>query len=276
MNKGTFDRTRALISKHISTQLRNFRPTAIKGRFVGPKVLVNSIPKAGTNLLEQALGQFPLLHRSGFRTLRGWETVSSYTLEKLRRLERGGVKLGHLPAHQELMAAIDENDIRTLLMVRDPRDMLVSYVKYVTKIDLTHPAHPYFVKLPDDHARLLAAINGVEGVVSPASETLRRFSGWLNSDAMVVRFEDIIGSKGGGSDERQFEVVNQIADFIGIEISNDNARKICGAVYSPTAITFRKPQINGWREVFKDEHIAALESKAGDLLKRFGYGDSAK
>lgn len=266
-------RVAALTTKYLRLQLRNCRPTSFHGRLTGPRVLMNSIPKAGTNLLEQTLGQFPLLHRSGFRTLRGWDTVSSSTLKKLEHLERGGVALGHLPAHPELVAAIKENDIKTLLMVRDPRDMLVSYVKYVTKIDLTHPAHSYFSSLPDDNARLLAAINGVDGVVSPVTETLQKFSGWLNSGAMIVRFEDIIGSKGGGNDERQLEVVTDIADFIGIKISNDDAIKICGKIFSPTAITFRKPQINGWRDVLNDEHIAALKSKSCGLMKQYGYMD---
>lgn len=90
MNKEAYDRTKALMVKHLRGQLRNLRPTALAGRFVGPRVLMNSIPKAGTNLLEQALGQFPLLHRSGFRTLRGWEYVHPSTISRLRHLERGG------------------------------------------------------------------------------------------------------------------------------------------------------------------------------------------
>ncbi len=159
-------RYKALANKHLRSGIKDFRPTAIIGRFVGPRVLINSIPKAGTNLVEQALSQFPLLHRSGLRTLRGWNGISPSTLEKITSLERGGVALGHLPAHSELLVALNEAGVRPLLVVRDPRDQIVSYVKYVTKIDKTHPAHAYFANLKNDNARFFAAINGVDGINS--------------------------------------------------------------------------------------------------------------
>lgn len=41
---------------------------------------------------------------------------------------------------------------------------------------------------------------------------------------MVVCLEDIVGSKGGGSDEKQFEVVNEITGFIDVEISSDTEK----------------------------------------------------
>ncbi len=39
--------------------LRGLLPSAIIGRLTGPKVLMNSIPKSGTNLLENALSNMP-------------------------------------------------------------------------------------------------------------------------------------------------------------------------------------------------------------------------
>lgn len=42
-----FDRYYKQANKIISMLLPGMRPTAVHGRFVGPKVLVNSIPKAG-------------------------------------------------------------------------------------------------------------------------------------------------------------------------------------------------------------------------------------
>ena len=73
---------KALANKHLRVRITDLRSTAIVRRFVGPKVLINSIPKVGTNLVEQTLSQFPLLHRSGLRTLRGWSGVSPSTLKK--------------------------------------------------------------------------------------------------------------------------------------------------------------------------------------------------
>lgn len=272
MSQNGIGRASALLKKYVNIQKRSLRPTSIKGRFIGPKVLMNSLPKAGTNLLEQALNQYPLLHRSGFRTLRDWEALSDSTVRRLQRLERGGVTLGHLPAHPPLIEALDKYGIKVLFMIRDPRDMLVSYVKYVTSIDVTHPAHRYFLDLPNDHSRLLAVINGVDGIVSPISVVLEKFSGWLDSGAMVIRFEDIIGPKGGGSKDKQLKVVYDIAEFLGIKIESGDAEKISSAIYSPRSITFRKAKVNSWQGVFEEEHIQALDVETVGLLKKYGYG----
>jgi hypothetical protein len=156
-------------------------------------------------------------------------------------------------------------------VVRDPRDQIVSFVKYVTRIDKTHPAHSYFANLKDDNARFFAAINGVDGIKTPAHEMLKRYSGWLDFDAMVIRFEDVIGSLGGGDDEKQFKVICEIGDFIGIPLPTDIAQSICEKIYSTTAITFRSPEINGWRKHLSDDHLDLLESKCSGLLKTYGY-----
>ena len=55
----------------------------LRARVVGPRVLLNSIPKAGTNLLERALDLMPGLRGSGVRTLRGWNAVDAATLRAM-------------------------------------------------------------------------------------------------------------------------------------------------------------------------------------------------
>ena len=80
--------------------------------------------------------------------------------------------LAHLPAHSELLAAIREAGVRPLPVVRDPKDQIVSCVKYVTNIDKIHPAQPYFSNLKSDDARFFAAINGVDGIKTPVNEML--------------------------------------------------------------------------------------------------------
>lgn len=264
-------RNRALASKMLRIQLRNFTPTAIKGRISGPRVLLNSIPKAGTNLLEHALAGFPLLHRSGFRTLRGWDSITPATVAACERIPRGGVVVGHLPAHRDLLDVLATTDTSVLLMVRDPRDQLVSYVNYVTRIDKTHPAHAHFLGIPSEHERLMDAVKGVEGVVSSPKETLQRFSGWLKSGAMVVRFEDIIGAWGGGSDEIQLATMCEIASFIGLSVPRSQVENICSEIYSSKSITFNRAQVGAWRQVLSEEHLSELYQDCGNLLDEFGY-----
>jgi hypothetical protein len=258
--------------RKIRSILGGLRLSALRGRLIGPRVLMNSIPKAGTHLLEQALDNFPLLRNASQRTLRGWQSIDDTTLKKIAGLKRGVFIGAHLPAHPLLISLVEAEDIKVLLMIRDPRDIIVSNFKYVTYIDLTHRCHEYYSSLPDDDTRLLATIHGVDGLVSPIDEVLSKFEGWLDQkNTLIVRFEDLIGSRGGGDTLRQLQTIRAIAKHLNIELSEEQCKAISKKTFSTTSLTFRKGKIGTWRDVFKPYHIEAFRERAGDLLVRYGY-----
>lgn len=233
---------------------------------------MNSIPKAGTNLLETCLNRFPLLRNAGYSTLRGWQFIDDVTLKKIRNIKRGQFFSAHLPAHAPLLSLMKNEDIKVLLMIRDPRDIVVSHFKYVTSIDTTHRTHKYFASLPDDDSRLMATICGVEGLVSPIDEVLSKFEEWLDREnVLVVRFEDLIGSQGGGNNSKQLQVVNSIARHLGIKLDDKHTQEISENVYSTKTMTFRSGKIGNWRKFFKDKHINVFKERAGELLVKYGY-----
>lgn len=252
--------------------VRGLRWSGLKGRLIGPKVLINSIPKAGTHLLEEALDNFPLLRNASQRTLRGWQSIDDATLRRIAGLKKGVFITAHLPAHRPLVSLVQAEEIRVLLMIRDPRDTVVSSFKYVTYVDSTHRWHEYYASLPDDDARLLATIKGVDGLVSPIDEVLAKFEGWLDQeDTLVVRFEDLIGNRGGGDRLRQLRTIRAMAEHLNIELSEKQCRTIGERAYSTKSLTFRKGRIGSWPDVFKPCHIEAFKEQAGGLLIRYGY-----
>lgn len=260
--------------KKIAATLHGLTASAIRGRFAGPRVLMNSIPKAGTNMLERTLDRFRLLRNTGMRTLRGWSKVDRSTLSLLRGIKKGQFRSAHLPAHEVVLSIVNQEDLKVLFMVRDPRDIAVSYIRYVTSIDLTHKAHAYFNSLPDDDARLMAAILGIDGIVSPLAEVLARFEGWLDDrNTLVIRFEDLVGERGGGSREAQRSCVKKIAGHLDIGLKEKELEHICNNIYSSKTLTFRKGEKGGWKKAFKQDHITMLKENAGNLLARYGYGD---
>ncbi len=260
--------------KKIAVTLRGMSVSAIKGRFVGPRVLMNSFPKAGTNMLERTLERFPLLRNVGKRTLRGWDEIDSLTSHRIRNIKKGQFWNAHLPSHPEVLSLVKEQGVKVLFMIRDPRDIAVSYVKYVTSIDLTHHAHNYFSSLPDDDARLMAIIQGVDGIVSPLSDALLRFEEWFEEEcSLVVRFEELIGERGGGTREMQRTCVMSIAEHLEIALTEKELDYICENIYSTKTLTFRRGESGGWRELFKPEHIKAFKETAGESLTKYGYGN---
>ena len=274
MSQTRLGRMRYFAGKKLTATLHGLRPDAIAGRLSGPKVLINSIPKAGTHLVESALDHFPLLRNAALPTLRGWERVPVATMRALRRLKPGQYRTAHLPAHSEVLEAVAAYDIRVIFVVRDPRDIVLSNYKYATYIDLTHPTHGYLSSLPDDATRLLKTIIGEPGLLTPISDILDRFKGWLNcSQAMVVRFEDLVGNKGGGSDKRQRQAIHRMAGHIGINLTSIELARIIANIFQSGSLTFRSGQIGKWKSAFSDVHVTTFKETAGHRPALYGYGE---
>ena len=270
--KNNFDRLVRHAKKKFRTTLHGIRPSGIHGRFIAPRILLNSVPKAGTHLLEHALEQFPLLRNAGRRTINCWDTISPATLQTVYSIGKGAFLNAHLTAQPELFELIQKRNIKVLFMIRDPRDIAVSTFKYVSNIDLTHPLHSYFAALPDDNARLLATIHSIDGVNPSIDEMFKRFAPWLNqSNVLVCRFEDLIGPSGGGSKTLQLKTLQSISDFLDLEIPHSQLEHIADRTFSSKSSTFRQGKSGTWRNYFNDSHIASFKAIAGNELIRYGY-----
>lgn len=265
-------RYKMLSRKYAFMYLRGLGPSGILGRFYGPKVVINSIPKAGTNLLEAAIANFPLMRRKIVRTQMAWSGVTDGNVGSLRSLRPGQFMAAHFAHFERLEEELLKNQVKTLFLIRDPRDILVSFYKYVTEIDQTHQLHEFFSSLADDHARLNAAIDGYPDLFPPFCDVMQAYLPWAkSSNCHVVRFEELIGKHGGGSVTSQQESIRRIAAFLEIEITDAKLARVCEATYSPNAATFRTGQIGGWRNVFRDDSLEKFNLSCGAIASKYGY-----
>ena len=256
-----------------------------------PRVIINSIPKSGTHLLERALSlmgvstQVPLFVSSataGNYPPGDDETVlvgvgmpvcvSARLLHQaLAGLAPGQVVTGHVPYSPPLDKLLRELGFRMILIVRDPRDVAVSLAHHIAR-EMGHRLHASFAKLSPQE-RILRAITGVRGDGDEQLEDIsRRYHAvlpWLSSDlCLLVRFEDLVGQKGGGSDERQRSVLLEIASALGI--NQPDLPLIQGQLFGHGA-TFRQGLIGQWPRQFTEVHQEAFARVAGGLLRELGY-----
>jgi sulfotransferase 6B1 len=163
--------------------------------------------------------------------------------------------------------------MRVVCILRDPRDVAVSQMHHIKQRN-EHFAHEAFLKLPSDHERLLHSIRGGElggRRLQSLDERYRQFLGWQDADnAMMVKFEDLVGPRGGGSAEAQRRTVEQVARHVGLEPDERLMRTVEENIFGESK-TFRKGQIGGWREEFSEEHARAAREIAGPLLVELGY-----
>jgi hypothetical protein len=254
-----------------------------------PRVVANSMPKAGTHLLMAVLDGLPQMRFSGLHgdlSTLGWgertgadgavELDWTRVTRTLGRLRTGQYMTAHLPHSDRLAAALAGAGARSLVIVRDPRDVAVSETFYVCAL-ARHPQHRRYTRLATFGERLMLTITGAEGdeqgpPVPSIATRIGRYERWLDAPGVLVtRFEQLVGSRGGGSDEAQLAELRRIAEHVRRPLADAELERTARSIWSPTAATFRRSTIGDWRNHFGDEHLAAFERMAGEAMRRIGY-----
>jgi hypothetical protein len=268
-----FKRATIFLKRYINAKSCSFNAQKRQQRTLAPKILLNSIPKAGTNLMDSILQEYPgICPRSG-RTLMTGGLVQEKEIKKVLSIKKGFYQLAHLPSDDNLLSSLRGSDIKIIFIIRDPRDIIISNFKYVLSIDITHKAHNYIKSLESDHERIKACIVGGEkDILSPVNVVYDRYEKWLDfHNCLVVRFEELVGSRGGSSDELQFETLQKIATFLNVNMSSIELQNVAEKMKTPNTPTFRTGKTGGWRGYFNDELIDLFNSKMGSLMNKYGY-----
>lgn len=242
-----------------------------------PAIFVNSIPKAGTNLLGRVAANLPpMVPRWRYH-------IGPYAYgaeEQVRYVRRGQVATAHAKWSSRAQTALDANPaVVAYLMVRDPRDIAVSNALFIGGKATKHRLHEYYSSLPSDEERILASVLGIPssklqgaGPSLPLAEHFRGFTRWLSdSRYLLVRFEDLIGEAGGGSERRQRDTVARIGAHAGLALSPEEVKRVADSAFSQEVWTYRKGQIGDWRNYLTPAVEAAFKEATGEVLVSLGY-----
>lgn len=206
--------------------------------------------------------------------------------------DHGGVNLdqdsynfyhGHISHSLEKQLFSKNKFKKKIFLVRDLRDILVSYsywlgkdfVHLITENDKTQ-----FNALPTQQEKMKWIINHKydDNSLNPWGHSLSKQAKLITKykdrkDVLIVRFENLVGSQGGGDDELQFLEVKKIAEFINSPLKNDDAklRAIASSMFGNKTRAFRKGQIGSWKEYFDGDLTALFENELGTYQKELGY-----
>jgi hypothetical protein len=269
-----------------------------------PRVLAVSMPKAGTHLVASLLKAFPRMMFSGRHHVLGdfvrpgidahppgrrgtdwsereemWESEIDWDLVErtLRTVNRGQYMTAHFAALPRLVDVLSRLGYKTVVITRDPRDVVVSGAHYIARLR-RHRLHDRFVReLPRPEDRIMASIRGLPAMdgdrgLGPVGRRIERYRGWLRvPSAYVCRFEDLVGPHGGGSAEAQLREIEGIARHIDRPLDRAGLERVAATVWSPGSSTFRKGAIGDWSNHFTEAHKSAFKEEAGHLLVELGY-----
>lgn len=237
-------------------------------------ILLNSIPKAGTHLVESMLESIPEMRGRLTKTLSCWDEVPTAVIRQLQSVRPDEYQLAHLPAHEELLSCVSQRGFKVLFILRDPRDVVVSFVDYVLSIDQTHMAHSALVALSSDAERLEAAIMGAGRGVPHIGTLLERFSGWQDyDDTLMVRYEDLVGEGKGGERATQLKTIAAILDHLNLG-SDAQAGPIAERLNRTESSTFRAGNYKRWPDRLTPRHKDLLKEICGEWLIKYGYESS--
>ena len=249
-----------------------------------PILLGLSFPKSGTHLLDQILLGFsrvaPYAKRlhsfyAEYEGESGQKRSPEQALRWLDSLRTGDIASAHLFARPEAVSRASSTGFVPYFILRDPRDVVVSHVFYVTDMEARHVHHNYYASLPDFDSRLKVSILGRPEAGLEFPDIAARFApylGWLDQPSvMAIHFEELIHDRAA--------TLNRILDHflarVPLQVARESILDSLEASINPShSPTFRSGKTGEWTTSFTAEHKQLFKDVAGDLLIRLGYEKS--
>lgn len=247
-----------------------------------PILLGISFPKSGTHLLDQILLGFsrvaPFARRlhsfyAEYEGASGLKRTPQQALAWLDSLRPRDVVSAHLFARPQVVERVTSSAFVPYFIFRDPRDVAVSHVFYVTEIEARHVHHDYYRSLASFEERLNVSILGRPDSDAEFPDLAKRFAPYLDwldrPQVMKIRFEDLV------NDRRT--ILGQIAEHFlqrveTVQTPRELLIKTLEVGINPKkSPTFRLGRTGEWKKYFTPEHKRLFKDVAGDLLIRLGY-----
>jgi hypothetical protein len=249
-----------------------------------PILLGISFPKSGTHLLDQILLGFssvaPFAKRvhSFYAEYEGGSGVKhqpEQALAWLDALRPRDVASAHLFARADAARRVCSPGFVPYFIFRDPRDVVVSHVHYVTDMESRHVHHDYYRSLPDFEARLKVSILGRPEASVEFPDIAARFAPYLDwldhREVLPIRFEDLIHARAAA--------LTRIMDHLLARLPLHASRPVIlnaleTSINPKKSPTFRSGRTGEWRKVFSGEHKKLFKDISADLLIKLGYEEN--
>lgn len=246
-----------------------------------PVLLGISFPKSGTHLLDQILLGFsnvaPFSKRlhsfyAEYEGESGKKRSPEQALAWLDSLGACDIASAHLFARPESVSRVCSPKFVPYFIFRDPRDVVVSHVFYVTDMEARHVHHDYYQSLPDFDTRLNVSIVGRPDLDVEFPDIAARFApylGWLGQDDVLsIHFEDLINDRAAA--------LSRILDHLLARAPLQAPRQLIfdcleTSINPSKSPTFRSGKTGEWKKHFTEEHKRVFKNVAGDLLVKLGY-----
>jgi sulfotransferase 6B1 len=246
-----------------------------------PILLSISFPKSGTHLLDQILLGFSKVAPFSLRLHSFYAEYDGDTGRKRTDVETQAwldslspldVTSAHLFARPAVVERVSSPAFLPYFIFRDPRDVAVSHVFYVTDMEPRHVHHAYYQSLPDFDSRLRVSTLGRPDADIEFPDIAGRFApylGWLDQPSVLkIHFEELVNERPAALDR----ILDHFLKRVPLSAPRETILGHLEAAINPQrSPTFRSGKTGEWKKYFTDEHKRIFKEAAGDLLVRLGY-----
>jgi len=240
----------------------------------GSPICITTIPKCGTHLLMKYIEV--LTGKSGKMTWDNWLVPS---VDNISNLSAQEYLITHAVCNAANVKIFSNADIRIIFMLRDPRDQIISLAHFIKrrsywKIDQLSVSEIITQIIQNYSLYYNPSIGLQEDVLLSVNQNsfYQLYLPWQSYEFVyTVKYEDLVGNKGGGSDEKQLQAMCNIASHLHIAVNREDLRQIQNQLYDQTSSTFRTGKIGSWRQEFTKEQKDLFKRVAGDLLIELNY-----
>lgn len=239
-------------------------------RVPSKKILIVSIQKSGTHLIQNVMKEV------GFE---GIGVGKNAKMTDFNGLKDNQFLWSHFVPSDEIQMALEKGDepVYIIFNFRDPRDVLVSWFYWLhPNSDKNMHLHQDYMKkvygyFTDDELINIFIRNDKfrEVEYNPIEHFRLSRVLYFHPKVLNVRFEDIVGSNGGGSDDLQKKTIENIFNYL--KIKNIDIDKIAKNSFDKTSKTFRKGKIGSYKKVLSPMQIKLFDELHGDIIKQYGY-----
>lgn len=184
---------------------------------------------------------------------------------------------GHFNFCKPFIEYIDANpDWKCVMQIRDLRDACISLVYWKEKeietilgSNASFDEKLLFVIIASSNPEYTDRVFNLKASAERAVKLLD------HPNVIVSRYEDLVGSMGGGSDKIQKQLIRKLCSELNIPMPENKLNSIASILWGneegPFKTQFRVGKIGKWKDIFKPKHKKAFKKYFGELLIELGY-----
>ncbi len=176
---------------------------------------------------------------------------------------------------------------KILIIIRDLRDIAVSFFYFKTPLCYCNDEGLRdrflfdLIKAKTERTTIKELLLVNRDILSSNIRMLKFFQKF---NTCIIKFENIVGEKGGGTHQAQIKEIDKICAFLEIPINNSQIEYIIENLfglrsndYGTKSVgkaldnTFHDGQIGKWKTHFNEENSQLFYSKYGDYLRTYEY-----